>query len=414
MDKTALLISKIIDQILNLNSLEEEKVSKVIYKNPDENGEIFSKGRILKIYSELKKLGIKDLPEADEKKLLLALKMKKTRTMSGVTPVTVLTKPYECPGRCIYCPYDKNMPKSYLSSEPGAQRALSNNFDPYLQTFNRLVAYNNIGHPTDKVELIILGGTWSYYPENYQIWFVKRCFDALNDFDQFNNCSPINPKNYLSEEIDYSWDDLFKTHQKNENAKSRCIGLVVETRPDYVTEEEIIKMRKLGATKVQIGVQSLDDKVLSVNNRGHNVSQTKKAFELLRMGGFKIHAHWMANLYGSDVKKDIEDFKKLFDGTFFKPDELKIYPCSLIEGTKLMDFYKRGEWKPYTDAELLEVLQNCLVNTPRFCRVTRVVRDISSDDIVCGNKKTNFRQIVDADIKKKGLKPYKSNGYQYS
>lgn len=201
-----------------------------------------------------------------------------------------------------------------------------------------------------------------------------------------------------------TWDVLFLAQNKNETAKSRCVGLVLETRPDYINEEEVKNLRKLGATKIQLGVQSLDDEILKLNNRGHGVKETKHAFKLLRDAGFKIHAHWMPNLYGSNPNKDIQDYKKLFENAGLRPDELKIYPCSLIKDTVLFDLYKKKKWKPYTEKQLLEVLTQCIAFTPRYCRLSRVVRDISSDDIVVGNKKSNFRQIAEKDLIDKEIK----------
>jgi len=375
------------------------------------------------------------------------LQMKPSRTISGVAPVTVLTKPFPCPGKCIFCPSDVRMPKSYLSNEPGAQRAEKNYFDPYLQTYSRLQAFKDMGHSTDKIELIILGGTWSFYPEAYQRWFIYECFRALNEFDisdnrvrrrqdyetilaklkeksflalsddPIQNAENFDSKKITAADISYnqiiselyvapekklgldvwqtaSWDEIKLIQQKNELAKSRCVGLVIETRPDYISEAEVLKIRRLGGTKTQIGVQSLQDMVLEKNHRGHDVAATRSAFKLLRQAGFKIHAHWMPNLYGSSVTADIQDYQKLFADPDFKPDELKIYPCSLLESAELMQFYQAGLWRPYSEIELLEVLSECFKLTPPFCRLTRVIRDIPSPDIVAGNKKTNFRQIV--------------------
>lgn len=392
------ILLQIVKEILSLKRHGEQEISKVISKNPSTDLKIFSKSQIIALFNKYKKEI--NLIDSEKDRFLSLIRMKKIRTLSGVTPVTVLTKPYPCPGNCVYCPNDPSMPKSYLSSEPGAQRAYSNHFDPYLQVFNRLVAYKNIGHPTDKVELIVLGGTWSYYPESYQIWFIKRCFDAMNDFK-------IKSIKYTSKQTLFkktSWNDLFDAQIKNENLKTRCVGLVLETRPDYVNEREVVRLRKLGATKIQIGIQSLDNKVLKLNNRGHNVESTAKALNMLRMAGFKIHAHWMPNLLGSNPKQDIEDFKKLFKDKRFKPDELKIYPCSLIENTKLFEYFKKGKWKPYTEKQIINVLTKCILLTPRYCRITRVIRDISSDDIYSGNKKSNLRQIVETSLRKKGLK----------
>ena len=369
---------------------------------------------------------------------LASVQRRPVRTQSGVTPLTVLTKPFPCPGKCVFCPNDVRMPKSYLADEPGAQRAAANRFDPYLQTWNRLAAYRAIGHPVDKVEIIVLGGTWSFYPEAYQVWFAARCFEALNDFggdvDARADARPsaplfdalparvdgreheTNPYNrivrgFLAERLggelvpaseQAAWQRLETAQAANESAACRSVGFVVETRPDHVTEEEVLRIRRLGATKVQIGIQSLDDDVLAANQRGHDVAATRAAVARLRLAGFKIHAHWMPNLLGSTPERDIRDFVRLFDDPAIRPDELKIYPCSLIESAELMQYHERGEWRPYTHDELLEVLTSALGSVPGYCRVTRVIRDISSDDIVTGNKLTNFRQLAEREIARRG------------
>ena len=396
--------------------------------------------------------GIPDFDEAQ----LFKLRRKPVRTLSGVTPLTVLTKPYPCPGTCIFCPNDIRMPKSYLADEPGAQRAEKNAFDPYLQSYMRLKTYHNLGHSTDKIEIIILGGTWSFYPETYQIWFVKRILDALHDFGRaidrrqevaaalsersmfagepvsnvtiqgaqmtasYNEtvqaiyAEEMYRSRGMADEIaggfrqrsvvdEYAtWDELEAAQRENELAACRAVGLVIETRPDHISEAEVIRVRRLGCTKVQIGIQSLSDRVLDMNKRGHDVAATRRAFRLLRQAGFKIHAHWMPNLYGSTPADDLDDFERLFSDRDFKPDELKIYPCSLIESAELMQQYQAGEWQPYTHDELLELLVDCFKLTPEYCRLTRVIRDIPGGDIVDGNKVTNFRQLVERELERRG------------
>ena len=313
--------------------------------------------------------------------------------MSGVVPVTLLTKPYPCPGKCIFCPNDVRMPKSYLSAEPGAQRAAANNFDPYNQVSSRLQSYYANGHTTDKVELIILGGTWSAYPLPYKIWFIGRCFEALNEFKPDKK---LIPPQISGEAV---WPRLLKAQKINETALTRCVGLSIETRPDFITLGQLIELRKMGCTKIQIGIQSLDNRVLKLNQRGHTIEATKKAIKLLRSFGFKIQAHWMVNLYGSTPKKDIADFKKLFGQIWYRPDELKIYPCSLIDTAELMEYYRKKLWRPYSRAELMRVMVAVLPMVEPYCRVSRMIRDFSSDDIVVGNKTTNFRQLVEAKAK---------------
>ena len=431
------IIKEVLVELSTKTSSNLKETEKILRKYRSVESEVFSKNILLTTYEDLKRSGEINFSPEEEANIYSLLRMKETRTISGVTPVTVLTKPFPCPGKCIFCPNDIRMPKSYLSDEPGAQRAISNKFDPYLQTFNRLLAFKNTGHPIDKIELIILGGTWSSYPESYQIWFVKRCFDALNDFEKHNSSIMIkdedmslpfeeskleeidgeqmtktynqiisnaikNTQNILKENA--TWEELYAAHSLNENSKSKCVGLVIETRPDEINEDEVIKIRKLGATKVQIGIQSLNDEVLKLNKRGHDTKKTIEALDLIRRAGFKIHGHYMPNLYGSTPQMDILDFEKMFSEIEYRPDELKIYPCSLIKTAELMKYYNQGLWKPYTQDELGEVISHHILTTPRYCRLTRIIRDIPSTDIVVGNKLTNFRQIAENLIKKSGKK----------
>ena len=448
----------VLRDIIARPALTKTDLDKLVRDHAKQDGtKVFSRDELIRAYRHLAEAG--DLPPADPA-VLKRLRMKPVRTSSGVTPVTVLTKPFPCPGECIFCPNDIRMPKSYLSDEPGAQRAEQNSFDPYLQTMSRLTAYYNTGHPTDKIELIILGGTWSFYPETYQIWFVKRTFDALHDFGVGVNRSAevaallrtgsqLSPErntttvkiagegladastqNYnqvvqtvyreemrrsrdLDEHVanandrspidEYAtWDELEAAHRFNENAPCRCVGLVIETRPDHISVEEVLRVRRLGCTKVQIGFQSLNDEVLRLNRRGHTVAATRRAVKLLRQAGFKIHAHWMPNLYGSSPQADIDDYATLFADPDFRPDELKIYPCSLIESAELMQNYRDGSWQPYTHDQLLAVLTECFRLTPEYCRLTRVIRDIPGTDIVDGNRSTNFRQIVENELTEHG------------
>ncbi|MGB7342203.1 MAG: tRNA uridine(34) 5-carboxymethylaminomethyl modification radical SAM/GNAT enzyme Elp3 [Phototrophicaceae bacterium] len=437
------------------NRMSGDQLSAILRRYPRiDDRSMHSRTQLVQAYRLF--AGQDGLPEYDENQMF-KLRRKPMRTISGVTPVTVLTKPFPCPGECIFCPNDVRMPKSYLSDEPGAQRAEQNSFDPYLQTYTRLQTYYNMGHPTDKIEVIVLGGTWSFYPETFQIWFIKRIFDALHDFgndvdgrqvvwDALKTGSQFHPDNNLTnvtiqgvefqqtynqavqnvykEEMRRSkdlvnniaagvverspideyatWEELEAAHLYNETAVCRVVGLVVETRPDHIDAAEVLRIRRLGCTKVQIGFQSLNDDVLAANRRGHRVAATRRAVHLLRQAGFKIHAHWMPNLYGSNPELDIADYRKMFEDPDFRPDELKVYPCSLIESAELMQYYQRGDWTPYTHDELLSVLMATFKETPEYCRLTRVIRDIPSTDIVEGNQLTNFRQIVAQELEKRG------------
>ncbi|MEM7334790.1 MAG: tRNA uridine(34) 5-carboxymethylaminomethyl modification radical SAM/GNAT enzyme Elp3 [Chloroflexota bacterium] len=337
-----------------------------------------SKSDVISVYDQLCRDGImKSDPE-----IRIHLQKKPTRSQAGVTVVTVLTKPYPCPGKCIFCPTDVRMPKSYLHDEPGAQRAERHGFDPFAQTDSRLTALEQIGHPTDKIELLILGGTWSSYTRKYQEWFVKRCFDAMNG---------------------EASETLEEAQRKNAAGVRRNVGLVVETRQDNIDENELRWMRYLGVTKVQVGIQSLNEHILAINKRGHDVQSTRDAFKLLRLGGFKIHGHWMANLLGATVESDIEDYGRIWADKSIRPDELKLYPCMLVENAELYDYYLRGEYQPYTEEEVLEVLVQTMPITPRYVRLNRVIRDFPTTNVVEGNKKANLRQIAQREIKKRGL-----------
>jgi len=436
------------------NSLNQstEDLLRLIKKYQKPDGSYWNYPELIEQYKKF--AGTQGLKKFNPK-LVTKIQMKPVRTISGVAPVTVLTKPYPCPGKCIFCPNDLRMPKSYLAEEPGAQRAEKNYFDPYLQVTNRLQALYSMGHQVDKVELIILGGTWTAYPETYQIWFIKECFRAINDFPNKNDSKKIikkyqnfqkkfqnsqkkwHTKTFLSniaaenkatfsklqirgEAIKATYNQLINKYylqpervlgvdkyqratwvqlqteqKKNETAAKRCVGLVIETRPDEITPKSVQKIRRLGATKVQLGIQSLDDKILRQNKRGHDVAAISQAFSLLRQAGFKIHVHFMANLYGSNVAKDKSNFLKLFTNQNFRPDELKIYPCSLIASAELMQYYQKGLWKPYTYEELLAITTFTLTHTPVYCRIARMIRDIPAQDIFVGNTKSNFRQIAE-------------------
>jgi elongator complex protein 3 len=311
--------------------------------------------------------------------MLARIRMKPVRTLSGVTTVTVLTKPYPCPAHCIFCPDEARMPKSYLPDEPGAMRAVEHDFDPFAQVSSRLESLEAVGHPTDKVELLILGGTWSAYRRDYQEWFVLRCLGALNGKPASN---------------------LTEAHTFNETALHRNVGLVIETRPDEITLPEIAWLRQLGVTKIQMGAQSMDDRILALNQRGHTVAETRRAVTLLRAAGFKIVLHWMPNLLGATPGSDREDFKRLWDGLC--PDEIKIYPCQLLENTPLYTLWQQGDYQPYSQEQLVDLLADIKPGIPRYCRVNRVIRDIPSTHVVAGNKRTSLRQDAQAEMVRRG------------
>lgn len=349
-----------------------------------------TKAELLELYKELRAEGSEEIDE----ETLLALRKIKTKSNSGVAVVSLLTKPFACPGRCTYCPTEINMPKSYLSKEPAAARALLNDFDPYLQITNRLKALEMNGHPIDKIEMIVIGGTWSFYHPNYQEEFLIGCYRACNDYGT--------DRDSRTEEYQDRLEYLLKLQDENERAGCRIIGLSIETRPDYITDFEIKRLRALGVTKVEIGVQHLDDEVLKLTKRDMKIERVKKATELLRNAGFKMVYHMMPNLPGSTPERDISMFEELFNSEDFQPDMLKVYPCMVLEHSELYDIWKQGGFTAYTDEQLIEVMREEKKRVPPYVRILRVYRDIPASYIKAGSTISNLRQVMDVDMKKNG------------
>ncbi|MBQ3386011.1 MAG: tRNA uridine(34) 5-carboxymethylaminomethyl modification radical SAM/GNAT enzyme Elp3 [Eggerthellaceae bacterium] len=380
------------------------------------------------------------LTDEEALRLVQLLRVKPRRTQSGVATITVICRPAPCRGGCDFCPTEDGMPKSYLSDEPACQRAVQCGFDPYLQVSRRLVALSEMGHPTGKVELIILGGTWDDYPESYRLWFVRRAFEAMNDFTGLGawglseaggkaggggaeSASDVPGEGSAKPALDPTGEGsakpvvgptdateaepapgpatpeafatLFAAQRKNEIAAARCVGLVVETRPDCITPESLTFARALGATKIQVGIQSLDEGILAANGRPMDLTTIRRAFALLRLFGFKSHIHWMLNLVGATPEADVAGYRQLMEDAAFRPDEVKLYPCMLIRGAALEDLWRRGEWAPYSHDTLMDVCAECLAATPRNTRVSRMIRDFSAGDILAGDKTANLRQEVE-------------------
>jgi len=345
---------------------------------------------LLKEYHSL----VKEKRIKKNEKLEKLLKTRPVRSLSGIVNVSVLTKPYKCPGECLYCPSEADIPKSYLSGEPAVERAKKLKYDPYLQVQKRIEVLEMSGHPADKIDLRFIGGTWSSYDLKYKIWFIKKCFEAANGQKDGKD---------KTKGVEQLWKELKNAQKKNEKAKYRIIGLSFETRPDFINQKEIDEMRKLGATKIEIGVQSIYEDILKFNKRGHGIEETIKATELLKNSGFKVAYQMMLNLPGSNPKKDIEMFKELFDNENFKPDYLKIYPCALVKEAPLYNLYLKKQYKPYTEKQLIETIKEIKKLIPKYVRIERIVRDIPSPLIVEGGAKTsNLRQMIEADMKKEG------------
>ena len=474
------IILNILDELAAGREVDDRALVKIINaqaRRAATDKRAFAKRRLLPFYQRVKR----DEPERWaawhvtpelEEMLLATLRMKPRRTASGVATITVITKPWPCSNDCRYCPNDIRMPKSYLHAEPACERAEQTWFDPYLQVSARLTALSQMGHAIDKIELIVLGGTWSDYPREYQIWFISELFRALNDSaiadvaanpmladgdgaldasayadanaqrdagvpgsvaarrefyracgfpqtgDEFSAFAARQQRAIDAGEVNYNrafarlygeseaWarvaamqagtlEELERQQRANETARHRVVGLVIETRPDAVTPDALELIRRLGATKIQMGIQSLDQRILDANDRGIRIERIQRAFELLRVFGFKIHAHAMVNLLGATPEGDKSDYLRLVTEAPYQPDEIKLYPCALIEGARLCRNFDDGSWIPYTEDALMDVLAADVLATPWFCRISRMIRDFSSNDIKAGNKKPNLRQMVE-------------------
>lgn len=303
---------------------------------------------------------------------------KPTKTISGVTPLAVMIKPGKCKhGSCLYCP-SLNVPQSYTPESPAVLRAKALNYNPYEQVKSRLNAFRIMKHPTDKIELIVMGGTFLSYPEKYQNNFIKQCYDALNN----KNSKTLNQAKKL-----------------NEKAKHRCIALCIETRPDICSDKLIKRMLNFGATRCELGVQIIDDKIYKKINRGHSVKDVIDATKRLKDAGFKIGYHIMPGLPGSNVNHDIRLFKKLFSDENFKPDQLKIYPCQVLKGSDLEKLYKKGKYKPYTDKQLVKLITKLKSFVPEYCRIMRIMREIPPAYLVAGTLKIDLRKIIENKTK---------------
>lgn len=316
-----------------------------------------------------------------------SLMLNRIRSESGLATVTVVTEPYACPGRCVYCPTEANAPKSYLTNEPAVLRALRNDYDPYRQVVARLLTLHDTGHPTDKIELIIKGGTWSFYPARYQQTFIQRCFEAANDFPGQQGHR----------------GDLSAAQQANETAGSRIIGITIETRPDYVDECEVTRLREFGVTRVELGVQSLEDRVLDLTVRDHGTAEIRAATALLRDAGLKIAYHIMPNLPGATQEDDLATMRTLFANPSYRPDTLKLYPCVVIQSAELFDWWRAGRYTPYDDETLVALLIRMKQEVPSYVRIERVIRDIPSTSIEAGSHRTNLRQEVQRQMRLRGL-----------
>ncbi|MFC1775000.1 tRNA uridine(34) 5-carboxymethylaminomethyl modification radical SAM/GNAT enzyme Elp3 [Nanoarchaeota archaeon] len=349
------------------------------------------------------------------------LKTKPVRSQSGVIPIAVMTAPHKCPhGKCIYCPggVDSSfgdVPQSYTGKEPSCMRAIRNNYDPYLIVMNRLQQFVLLGHNPQKVELIIQGGTFPSTDIVYQKEVIMYCFKALNDFsDLFFDSNEMNFekfKEFFELPGDINDDSrATKIHEKllklkkksnlpaeqfrNEKSKIKCVGLTIETRPDWGKTDVAYTLLDLGCTRVELGVQSVYDSVLKTIERGHTVNDTIESIRILKDFGFKICAHVMPGLPGVSYEKDLKGLKELFNNPDFRPDMLKIYPCQVSKGTKLYDSWKEGKYKPLDANTAAKMIAEFKEVIPRYCRIQRILRDVPTKHWEDGVEFTNLRQYI--------------------
>jgi elongator complex protein 3 len=305
-----------------------------------------------------------------------------SRTISGVTPVAVMGKPIGCPGECVYCPTFSDAPKSYTSESPAVLRAKACGYDARRQVEERLRIFSSMGHPADKVELIVMGGTFLAYPRDYQYQLIKDCYDALN------GCVS---------------SSLEEAKSLNETAEHRCVGLYIETRPDWCQEEQVKAMLEFGTTRVELGVQTLDDDIFRLVKRGHVVADVVKATRLLKEYGLKVYYHWMPGLPGSDVGHDLELSSRLFSDADFRPDGIKIYPTLVVQDTELEKWYRQGRYQPYPDDEMADLVADIKSLIPKYVRIPRVMRDMPPQFIVAGCKDLALRSAVKKRMEEMGV-----------
>jgi elongator complex protein 3 len=361
----------------------------------------------------------------------IKLTTKPARTGSGVAIIALMTKPFKCPhGKCIYCPGGPgsvfgNVPQSYTGNEPATMRGIRNKYDSYLQVFNRLEQYIVMGHVPEKVELIVMGGTFPSFPKTYRNSFVKYAFKAMNDFsglfykkgefdiDKFKKFFELpgevgDPKRVANIHRKLGRLKgkcmLQEEQKKNEKSKIRCVGLTIETRPDYAKLRQANEMLQLGATRVEVGVQSVYDAVLKNIERGHNVKDSIESIRILKDLGLKINLHHMPGLPGLGTKKDLAGMKSLFSSQDFRPDMMKIYPCMVLKGTKLYELWKNKKYNPLTTQQAAELIAEFKKSVPKYVRIMRVQRDIPSCKVESGVKRTNLRQYISEYMKKNRIR----------
>lgn len=408
------IISKLPKEDLNLDTLTKIKKDRCI---ANKMTQIPWNASIMREYYRMVSSG----EIAANPDIVKVLVKRAVRSQSWIVPVQVLTKPFWCPGKCIFCPNDFTMPKSYINTEPGAQRALMNNFDPYKQAYNRLLSLTMTWHPIDKIEMIVLGGTWDVYPQDYKERFLKWLYDACNTFGEFLHIynSGAVQKDFRKFEI---WDldikypeTIAESIKINETAECRMIWLTIETRPEYVTDENCIFWRDMWITRIEMWIQSMFDDVLDANKRWHSIEQVRESMHRLRSYAFKISCHFMPGLYGSTIEKDIETFRLAYHDIYIRPDEIKFYPTSVIPNTELFDLYVSGEYQPLKLEDSKYIIKETLTKyIPAYTRIKRLIRDIPSEEVAAGSDVTNLRQLVENELMDTYISDEDKRNEQYS
>ena len=373
-EKVRKISREIIEFLINNPKISRDKITNL-------------KGRIGKKYQfnkVIKNATIFDYATEKEKKIITQiLKRRSTRTLSGVSVIAIMTKPLPCPGTCIYCPGQESQPgekvaQSYTGREPAAMRSIHNNYDPNKQVQSRIRDLEAIGHKVDKIELIIMGGTFLSTDLSYQKNFIKGALEGI---------------------VEKHVKSLKEVKELAETSKRRVIGITIETRPDYCKEKNVDRMLSYGTTRVEIGIQTIYDEIYTLVKRGHTTKDTIEAIRIAKDAGLKINAHIMPNLPGSNYSKDIKTFEGLYSDPNYRPDMLKIYPCLVINGTELYNWWKEGKYIPYSTEELVDLLATVKQNLPPYVRIQRIMRDIPAPLIETGCKNSNLRQLVQERLK---------------
>jgi len=335
----------------------------------------------------------------DEKRVIEGLLRKKpTRTISGVAVVAVMCQPRECPhGRCLYCPESEKAPPSYTGEEPAALRARMYDFHPYRQVYNRLEQLHSIGHPVDKVELIVMGGTFPSHSLCYQEWFISQCLEAMVDFGAEIRGIRVDVPGH------HGYVKVEDAQRLNESSPVRCVGMTFETRPDYCREEDVDRMLGLGVTRVELGVQTIYNYIYQRIRRGHSIEDVVESNRILRDSGVKVAMHLMPGLF-SDFDRDLRIFRRIFQDPSFRPDMVKIYPCLVIQGSELHSLWERGLYKPYSTEEAVELIVEIKKMMPKWVRTMRIQRDIPSQLIVDGVRKSNLGELVYRRLEDEGVR----------